>query len=70
MKFITGTSQYPLDAYDPPFTLTNAEGDINTALPRAHTCFNQLVLPSYESPKILKEKLLYAIENTEGFQLT
>ena len=70
LKYITGTSQYPLDTYDPPFTLTNAEGEPNTALPRAHTCFNQIVLPAYQSPKILREKLLYAIDNTEGFQLT
>ena len=25
LKYITGTSQYPLDTYDPPFTLTHAE---------------------------------------------
>jgi len=70
LKFCTGTSQFPLDSYDPPFTLTLAEGDPLNALPRAHTCFNQLVLPPYESPKILKSKLIYAMENTEGFELT
>ena len=70
LKYITGTSQYPLDTYDPPFTLTHAEGEMSTALPRAHTCFNQIVLPPYQSPKVLREKLTYAIENTEGFYLT
>ena len=69
LKYITGTSQYPLDTYDPPFTLTHAEGEMS-ALPRAHTCFNQIVLPPYQSPKLLREKLTYAIENTEGFYLT
>jgi len=34
------------------------------ALPVAHTCFNQIDLPEYESKVILKEKLEKAI--TEG----
>lgn len=38
-------------------------------LPMAHTCFNQLVLPAYKSRKLLKQKLLIAIENAEGFGL-
>lgn len=33
----------------------------------SHTCFNQLVLPNYESKEILKNKLQIAIENAEGF---
>ena len=36
-------------------------------LPSAHTCFNQLVLPSYKSRKMLKQKLVIAIQNAEGF---
>jgi len=36
-------------------------------LPMAHTCFNQLVLPHYKSREVLKEKLMIAIENAEGF---
>ena len=35
----------------------------------AHTCFNQLVLPAYKSKRILKQKLIAAIENAEGFGL-
>ena len=38
------------------------------ALPRAHTCFNQLLLPSYESKDKLRSKLSYAMLNTKGFQ--
>ena len=70
LKFCTGSSQFPLDNYDPPFTITLAEGDTLDALPRAHTCFNQIVFPPYESPKVLKAKLSFAMENTEGFELT
>ena len=36
-------------------------------LPMAHTCFNQLMLPPYKSESQLKEKLLIAINNSEGF---
>lgn len=38
-------------------------------LPMSHTCFNQLVLPPYKSKKILKQKLITAISNAEGFGL-
>uniref|UniRef100_A0A671QUP0 HECT-type E3 ubiquitin transferase n=1 Tax=Sinocyclocheilus anshuiensis TaxID=1608454 RepID=A0A671QUP0_9TELE len=37
-------------------------------LPRAHTCFNRLDLPTYESFEDLREKLLMAVENAQGFE--
>lgn len=37
------------------------------ALPRAHTCFNRLDLPPYQSLNILHEKLLLAVEETNTF---
>lgn len=36
-------------------------------LPVAHTCFNLLDLPKYASRQSLEEKLLLAIQHTEGF---
>jgi hypothetical protein len=38
-------------------------------LPTSHTCFNQLILPDYESKEILKEKVLIAITHATGFGL-
>ncbi len=36
----------------------------------AHTCFNQIDLPEYESKEKLKEKLLFSIsEGSEGFHI-
>jgi E3 ubiquitin-protein ligase HERC4 len=35
----------------------------------AHTCFNLLDLPRYKDAKVLKDKLLYCIHQTEGFTL-
>ena len=35
----------------------------DTAMPQAHTCFNQLDIPEYSSKAVLRERLLYAINN-------
>lgn len=68
--FVTGTSRVPLDGYDPPFNITQGSGMDSDSLPRAHTCFNQLVLPHFSSLEIMREKVLFAIRETEGFQLS
>ena len=40
-------------------------------LPRAHTCFNQLVLPPYASAEVLSDNLRIALDHgAEGFFLT
>lgn len=68
LLFFTGSSRLPLDGYDPPITITDGGDDMQIdSLPRAHTCFNQFVLPRYSKYELLKMKLLYAIRNTEGF---
>ena len=38
-------------------------------LPVAHTCFNELHLPPYTTKEQLKDKLTFAINNTQGFNL-
>lgn len=38
-------------------------------LPTAHTCYNHLLLPPYQTREKLKEKLLIAISFSEGFGL-
>ena len=64
LQFATGTNKAPLDGFDPAFTITLAEGvDIDNALPTAHTCFNQLVLPEYASVEVLMAKLRYAFKH-------
>lgn len=69
LLFFTGSSRVPLDGYDPPLTITDgADRDIDS-LPRAHTCFNQLVLPRYSNLETMRSKILFAIHNTAGFGL-
>jgi ubiquitin-protein ligase E3 C len=41
----------------------------NEKLPTASTCFNILRLPSYTNSKVMKEKVLYAINSNAGFEL-
>lgn len=36
-------------------------------LPKSHTCFNRLDIPSYKSFAVLKAKLTIAVEETMGF---
>ena len=38
-------------------------------LPMAHTCFNQLILPDYQSRSTLRQKLAIALAHGEGFGL-
>ena len=49
--------------------LGRQEGDANTRLPTASTCFFDLHLPRYTSGEALKERLLYAIYNCRGIDL-
>ena len=75
IQFVTGTSKVPLDGFAnlqgmrgaQKFSIHRAFGDTGL-LPQAHTCFNQLDLPSYGTATEVREKLLMAIrEGSEGF---
>ncbi|XP_055709347.1 apoptosis-resistant E3 ubiquitin protein ligase 1 isoform X1 [Phlebotomus papatasi] len=69
LQFTTGCSQLPPGGFqelNPRFQITAAPTFGN--LPTAHTCFNQLCLPDYESYEHFEKSLLLAIsEGTEGF---
>ena len=68
LQFATGSSKLPLDGFHPPFTIVKSEHD--GALPTAHTCFNQLVLPAYASLDDLEEKIKFALDNVSGFHMS
>ncbi|SPO41451.1 related to ubiquitin-protein ligase 1 [Pseudozyma flocculosa] len=74
LQFITGTSKVPLEGFGhlqgvqgtQRFNIHKAYG--SDRLPAAHTCFNQLDLPQYESYEKLRSSLLIAMnEGGEGF---
>jgi hypothetical protein len=65
------TARVPLDGFDPPLNITQGDADMAlNSLPRAHTCFNQLVLPRYSKYEMCVKQLRFAMENTVGFELT
>lgn len=73
LQFVTGTSRVPMNGFaelygsNGPQSFTVEQWGTPDKLPRAHTCFNRLDLPPYESFEELWDKLQMAIENTQGF---
>uniref|UniRef100_A0A4W6CHG8 E3 ubiquitin-protein ligase n=1 Tax=Lates calcarifer TaxID=8187 RepID=A0A4W6CHG8_LATCA len=74
LQFVTGTSRVPMNGFaelygsNGPQLFTIEQWGTPDKLPRAHTCFNRLDLPTYESFEDLREKLLMAVENAQGFE--
>ncbi|MFT7797183.1 hypothetical protein Z043-115971 [Arapaima gigas] len=73
LQFVTGTSRVPMNGFaelygsNGPQLFTIEQWGTPDKLPRAHTCFNRLDLPPYESFEELREKLHIVIENAQGF---
>ncbi|XP_045601992.2 E3 ubiquitin-protein ligase SMURF2 isoform X3 [Procambarus clarkii] len=77
LQFVTGSSRVPLQGFKALQGSTGAAGprlftihqiDAPTEnLPKAHTCFNRIDLPAYESHSKMLEKLTQAVEETCGF---
>uniref|UniRef100_A0AAY4EJW2 E3 ubiquitin-protein ligase n=1 Tax=Denticeps clupeoides TaxID=299321 RepID=A0AAY4EJW2_9TELE len=73
LQFVTGTSRVPMNGFaelygsNGPQLFTIEQWGTRDKLPRAHTCFNRLDLPPYESFEEVREKLNIAIENAQGF---
>ncbi|XP_073922105.1 E3 ubiquitin-protein ligase NEDD4 isoform X3 [Castor canadensis] len=73
LQFVTGTSRVPMNGFaelygsNGPQSFTVEQWGTPEKLPRAHTCFNRLDLPPYESFEELWDRLQMAIENTQGF---
>ncbi|XP_037091019.1 E3 ubiquitin-protein ligase HUWE1-like [Pollicipes pollicipes] len=75
IQFVTGTSRVPLQGFAELQGMNGAQkfqihrDDRSTdRLPSAHTCFNQLDLPAFETYDKLRENLLKAVQEcSEGF---
>uniref|UniRef100_H2ZJ69 HECT-type E3 ubiquitin transferase n=1 Tax=Ciona savignyi TaxID=51511 RepID=H2ZJ69_CIOSA len=72
LQFTTGCSQLPSDGFkalEPRFRISNIEYKTG-GLPMAHTCFNELCLPNYDSYDELHKMLKISItEGITGFGL-
>lgn len=73
LQFTTGTSRVPANGFkdlhgsDGPRLFTIQKSGTPQDLPHSQTCFNRLDLPAYEDYESLESKLIYAIDETEGF---
>ncbi|CAD7004494.1 unnamed protein product [Ceratitis capitata] len=73
LQFVTGTSRVPMNGFkelygsNGPQMFTIEKWGTPNNYPRAHTCFNRLDLPPYEGYVQLKDKLVKAIEGSQGF---
>ncbi|KAH9385126.1 E3 ubiquitin-protein ligase HUWE1 [Nematocida major] len=75
LQFATGTSKLPLEGFaglrcqngNQKFQIHKASGG-STRLPTAHTCFNQLDLPEYDTYEQFVKALLFSVEEcSSGF---
>jgi ubiquitin-protein ligase E3 A len=70
LKFVSGSDRSPIDGLSKLKMVISKNGDDDTRLPSAHTCFNHLLLPTYSSVEVMRAKLKYAITaSAEGFGL-
>eukprot|EP01063_Lacrimia_lanifica_P038392 TRINITY_DN8175_c0_g1_i1.p1 TRINITY_DN8175_c0_g1~~TRINITY_DN8175_c0_g1_i1.p1 ORF type:complete len:811 (+),score=341.95 TRINITY_DN8175_c0_g1_i1:142-2574(+) len=69
LKFCTGTDRLPIRGLKSLGFVVGKNGGDSEQLPTAHTCFNHLLIPDYGNREKLKEKLLHAIRNCQGFGL-
>lgn len=68
LQFSTGSDRAPIKGLGSMEFIIMKHGTTDQ-LPTSHTCFNHLLLPKYESKDKLKQKLLLAINNSQGFGL-
>lgn len=73
LQFVTGTSRIPVNGFcdlqgsDGPRKFTIEKSNNVNQLPKSHTCFNRIDIPSYKDFETLKQKLTMAVEETVGF---
>ncbi|XP_070070832.1 probable E3 ubiquitin-protein ligase HERC3 isoform X1 [Drosophila takahashii] len=68
LLYLTGSDRIPIQGMK-ALKLTIQPTPDERFLPVAHTCFNMLDLPRYQTKERLKFKLLQAIQQTQGFSL-
>ncbi|CAO1423964.1 unnamed protein product [Diamesa serratosioi] len=67
LQFTTGSDRIPVGGLSKLKLVIARNGPDCDRLPTAHTCFNILLLPEYNSKEKLEERLLKAINYSKGF---
>jgi len=70
LKFVSGRSRLPVNPNDlaQKFQIMKVDKDPNS-LPTAQTCFFQLRLPPYVEKRVLRDRLLYAIQHCRAIDM-
>ncbi|XP_076666112.1 HECT and RLD domain containing E3 ubiquitin ligase 4 isoform X2 [Andrena cerasifolii] len=68
LLFLTGSDRIPIQGMK-AIRITMQPMADERSLPVAHTCFNLLDIPRYQTRERLRYKLLQAIQQTQGFSL-
>ena len=69
LRFMSGSDRAPIEGLSQLGFVISKNGGDSEHLPTAHTCFNHLLLPQYDTQEKLAQKLRLAINNSEGFGL-
>ena len=67
--FCTGSDRVPIKGLGNLTFVVSKNGSDEDRLPSAHTCFNHLLLPEYQSLEHTQKQLVKAIQDTEGFHI-
>ncbi|KAF4531751.1 hypothetical protein B566_EDAN014491 [Ephemera danica] len=67
LQFATGSDRVPVGGLSKLKLIIARNGPDSDRLPTAHTCFNVLLLPEYESREKLNDRLMKAINYSKGF---
>lgn len=68
--FVSACGRRPPEGWQHFELQVQRNGDGDDRLPTAYTCFTLLLLPRYSSGELLRDRLLAAITETEGFGLS
>lgn len=67
--FLTGTDRIPIHGMESLRIVIQSTPAEEHYLPVAHTCYNLLDMPCYQTKEILRRHLTQAVEQYEGFSL-
>ncbi|CAG9467513.1 unnamed protein product [Pedinophyceae sp. YPF-701] len=69
LRFFSGSDRAPIGGLGNLRLVIQRDGPDTMRLPTSRTCFNVLLLPEYSSRGKMRDRLLNAIHNAEGFGL-
>uniref|UniRef100_A0A672YT66 HECT domain-containing protein n=1 Tax=Sphaeramia orbicularis TaxID=375764 RepID=A0A672YT66_9TELE len=69
LLFLTGSDRIPIHGMESLKIVIQSTTAAEHYLPVAHTCYNLLDMPRYQTKEILRRRLTQAVEQYEGFSL-